>query len=281
MSRQLFGTDGMRGVAGQYPLDPQTVHAAGASLGAWCREHSPAGESPEVVIGMDTRQSGPWIAEQVAGGLAREGVQARLAGVITTPGVAYLTKTDAFLAGVMISASHNPFGDNGIKIFGHSGYKLPDADELKIETGIFRLKEEGIEATPRKMEVEARLDARYLEYLLSTFPGRLDGFKVVIDCGNGAASRLGPELLERLGAQVISIGCQPDGRNINLDCGALHVDKLRQRVLDEKADAGFAFDGDADRCIGVSASGAIIDGDLVLLMMARYLKARVQSRGST
>ncbi len=274
MSRQLFGTDGMRGVAGQYPLDPQTVHAAGASLGAWCREHSPAGESPEVVIGMDTRESGPWIAEQVAGGLAREGVQARLAGVITTPGVAYLTKTDAFLAGVMISASHNPFGDNGIKIFGHSGYKLPDADELKIETGIFRLKEEGIEAGPRKMEVEARLDARYLEYLLSTFPGRLDGFKVVIDCGNGAASRLGPELLERLGAQVISIGCEPDGRNINLDCGALHVDKLRQRVLDEKAHAGFAFDGDADRCIGVSASGAIIDGDLVLLMMARYLKAR-------
>jgi phosphoglucosamine mutase len=273
VSRQLFGTDGIRGVAGQYPLDRQTVHAAGASLGAWCREHSPAGGPPEVVIGMDTRESGPWIAEQVAGGLAREGVRARLAGVLTTPGVAYLTKNDTFVAGVMISASHNPFLDNGIKIFAHTGYKLPDSDELKIEEGIFRLKREGIQATPCRMDVEARLDARYLEYLISTMPGRLDGLKIVVDCGNGAASLLGPELLERLGAHVVAFGCQPDGRNINLDCGALHVDKLRSRVVAEKADAGFAFDGDADRCIGVSSSGAIIDGDAVLLMVARFLKA--------
>ena len=283
MSRQLFGTDGIRGVAGQYPLDAQTVHAAGAALGAWCREHSPAGDSPEVVIGMDTRESGPWIAEQVAGGLAREGVQARLAGVITTPGVAYLTKNDAFVAGVMISASHNPFQDNGIKIFGHTGYKLPDSDELKVEAGIFRLKAEGIEAAARKLEVEASLDARYLDFLLSTFPQRLDGCKIVIDCGNGAASRLGPELLERLGAEIVTMGCQPDGRNINLDCGALHVNKLRARVVAEGAMAGFAFDGDADRCIGVSASGAIVDGDAVLLMMARYLKSigRLSSNDGT
>lgn len=273
MSRQLFGTDGIRGVAGQYPLDAQTVHAAGAALGAWCREHSPKGDSPEVVIGMDTRESGTWIAEQVAGGLAREGVQARFAGVITTPGVAYLTKNDTFVAGVMISASHNPYQDNGIKIFAHTGYKLPDAEELKIEEGIFRFKKEGIEATPRRLEVEARLDARYLEHLLSTFPGRLDGIKVVIDCGNGAAARLGPEMMERLGAHVVTMGTDPNGRNINLDCGALHVDKLRKRVVEEGASAGFAFDGDADRCIAVSASGAIVDGDAVLLLMARYLKA--------
>ncbi|MBM3792618.1 MAG: phosphoglucosamine mutase [Acidobacteria bacterium] len=274
MSRQLFGTDGIRGVAGKAPLDPRTVHATGAALGAWCRSHAPAGETPEVVVGMDTRESGSWIAEQVAGGLAREGVRARFAGVITTPGVAYLTKNDTFVAGVMISASHNPFQDNGIKIAGHSGYKLPDSEELEIEKVIFRLLTEGIEATRRVMEVEARLDARYLEYLLSTFPGRLDGMKIVLDCGNGAASRLGPEALERLGAHLVVTNAEPNGRNINLECGATHVDKLRARVVAERAAAGFAFDGDADRCIAVSASGAIVDGDAVLLMMARYLHAR-------
>jgi phosphoglucosamine mutase len=283
VSRQLFGTDGIRGVAGRPPLDPQTVHAAGAALGEWCREHSPSGEFPEVVIGMDTRESGPWIAEQVAGGLAREGVKGRLAGLITTPGVAYLTKNDDFVAGVMISASHNPFQDNGIKIFGHTGYKLPDADELKIEAGIFRRKDEGIEAVAAKMEVDERLDARYMAHLISTFPKRLDGYKIVVDCGNGAASHLGPELLTGLGAQVVTMGCHPDGRNINLDCGALHVDALCRRVVAEGADAGFAFDGDADRCIAVSSSGAIIDGDAVLLIVARYLKAngRLSSHDGT
>lgn len=274
MSRQLFGTDGIRGVAGKYPLDPETVHAAGAALGAWCREHSPAGDSPEVVIGMDTRESGSWIAAQVAGGLASEGVKARLAGLITTPGVAYLTKNDAFVAGVMISASHNPFQDNGIKVFGHTGYKLPDDDELKIEQGIFRLKAAGVEAKPADLSVDESLDARYLNYLLSTFPGRLDGFKIVVDCGNGAASHLGPKLLESLGASIIKIGCEPDGRNINLNCGALHVENLCARVVAEGADAGFAFDGDADRCIAVSSSGAVVDGDAVLLIAARYLKSR-------
>lgn len=280
MSRQLFGTDGIRGVAGSYPLDPETVHAAGASLGAWCREHSPAGEAPEVVIGMDTRESGPWIAAQVAGGLAREGVRGRLAGLITTPGVAYLTKHDDFVAGVMISASHNPFQDNGIKLFAHTGYKLPDADELKIEEGIFRLKKEGLAPQPAQMEVDALLDARYLEHLRSTFPGRLDGFKIVVDCGHGAASYLGPKLFEQLGATVVKMGCEPDGRNINLDCGALHVDALCRRVVAEGAHAGFAFDGDADRCIGVSSSGAIVDGDAVLLVVGRYLNAQGRLAGN-
>jgi phosphoglucosamine mutase len=158
---------------------------------------------------MDTRESGPWIAEQVAGGLAREGTKARMAGLITTPGVAYLTKNDDFVAGVMISASHNPFQDNGIKIFGHTGYKLPDDDELKIEGGIFKLKQEGITATPQTMPVDESLDARYLEHLISTFPGRLDGFKIVIDCGNGAASYLAPKLLGGLGAEIIQMGCEP------------------------------------------------------------------------
>ncbi len=274
MSRQLFGTDGIRGVAGKYPLDPETIFAAGASLGAWCREHSPAGEAPEVVIGMDTRESGPWIAEQMAGGLASEGVRGRLAGLITTPGVAYLTKNDDFVAGVMISASHNPFQDNGIKVFAHTGYKLPDADELKIEQGIFGLKKPGITAVPAKMDLDPSLDERYVEHLVSTLPGRLTGMKIVVDCGNGAASHLGPALFERLGAQVIKMGCEPDGRNINKDCGALHVGQLCSRVVAEGADAGFAFDGDADRCIGVSSSGAIIDGDAVLLIVARYLKSQ-------
>jgi len=276
MSRQLFGTDGIRGVAGQYPLDRETVHAVGMALGSWSMSHS---DAPEVVIGMDTRESGPWIAEEVAGGLAREKVKARLAGLITTPGVAYLTRTGPFVAGVMISASHNPFADNGIKVFAHNGYKLPDYEEMKLEQRIFACKNEGAE--PVAMTPEDYLGRQYLDYLASTFSETLAGKKLVVDCGNGAASYLGPALLRRLGAEVLAIGAEPNGRNINLNCGALHVDALCKRVVEERANAGFAFDGDADRCIAVSGSGRIIDGDAVLLIVARHLhlQGRLNANG--
>ncbi len=270
MGRELFGTDGIRGVAGAYPLDPQTVHAVGSALGDWCRHHA---EHPCVLIGMDTRESGPWIAAQVAGGLARHGVAARLAGVISTPGVAHLTRTGDFVAGVMISASHNPFQDNGIKVFSHSGYKLPDAEEEEIETVIFAEIANRIEPKEVRNQVEPNLDEAYLEHLIAQFPGSLAGKKIVADCGNGAAWQLAPAALERLGATVIRTGCEPNGRNINLDCGALHVEALRQRVVEHGADCGFAFDGDADRCIAVAADGRIVDGDATLLLVARYLKA--------
>jgi phosphoglucosamine mutase len=278
MARQLFGTDGIRGVAGEYPLDARTVHAFGAALGDWA-EGTKMGA--EVVIGMDTRESGPWLAEQVAGGLARHGVNVRFAGLITTPGVAYLTRTQDFIAGVMISASHNPFQDNGLKAFDHSGYKLPDEQEHKIEAEMFRLLNDGMEPAGSSLVIDEGLDRTYLDFLASTFPQRIDGLRIVVDCANGAASRLGPQLFEQLGAHVYSMGALPDGRNINLNCGALHTGGLREQVLAQKADIGMAFDGDADRAMFISSSGKLIDGDAVLLLAGRALKSEGRLPGDT
>ena len=275
MARQLFGTDGVRGVAGEYPLDRRTVHALGRALGEWAAHHS---STPEVLIGMDTRESGPELAGQVAGGLQEAGVLPRFAGLITTPGVAYLTKTRDFVAGVMISASHNPFQDNGIKVFDHSGFKLPDEQEHEIERRIFSFLQNGDEPSPLSLEVDEGLDAAYLAFLAGTIGSRLDGLSLVVDCANGAASHLATELFERLGARVHTIACSPNGRNINLNCGALHIDSLRDEVLRREADAGVAFDGDADRCIMVAESGKIIDGDAALLILSRRMQSMGQLR---
>lgn len=276
MSKSLFGTDGIRGKAGAFPLDPKTVLAVGAALGRWALAHD---ERPQVLVGMDTRESSPWIASHMAGGLASAGSGARFAGVITTPGVAYLTRTGPFVAGVMISASHNPFEDNGIKVFGHSGYKLPDGEELALEGEIHRQLESGVVLSEAKLKPEDQLDAQYADFLASTLPGGCGPFHVVVDCGNGAATNIAPPLLERLGARVERIGCTPDGRNINKECGSLHVKALARQVAASKADLGCAFDGDADRCILVSASGREIDGDMVLLACARFLQARNRLAG--
>ena len=268
MGKRLFGTDGVRGVAGEFPLDPRTVHALGAALADAAGRLEP---SPEVVMGMDTRESGPWLAAQVAGGLSEHGARPRFAGVTTTPGVAYLTRTGAFVAGVMISASHNPYRDNGIKIFSHSGYKLPDEQEQAIEREIFALLEAGVEPAPVPLAADPGLDRHYVNHLASTVRHSLAGMEMVVDCGNGAASGLAPELFERLGARVVPLCCAPNGRNINLGCGALDVSGLRETVLARGADLGVAFDGDADRAIFVSRSGAIVNGDGVLLLVARSL----------
>ena len=275
MGKELFGTDGIRGVAGEYPLDPATIFAFGAALG---REAMGTGE---ILVGADTRESGPWIAELVAGGLERSGARVRYAGVVTTPGIAYLTRTGPFVAGVMISASHNPYQDNGIKVFTHSGFKLPDAEEHAIEQEIFRLRELGVAPAPATLAVDEGLDRQYLEYLVSTASVRFDGVTLAMDCGNGAASLLGPALFRRLGADVKEIFCAPDGRNINLDCGALHVERLRDAVLALRADFGVAFDGDADRAIFVATSGKTVDGDAVLLATARAMKAAGHLPGDT
>jgi phosphoglucosamine mutase len=269
MGKQLFGTDGIRGVAGEYPLDAATVHAFGMALGSDLRR---ASQDAAVLIGMDTRESGPWIAAQVAAGLAQQGVGAVSAGVITTPGVAYLTRSDSFTAGVMISASHNPYRDNGIKVFGHSGYKLPDGEEDAIEREIFRHAGEPA-GTPLPLAPDPLLAERYMDYLASTVAGGFEGMRMAMDCGNGAAYRLGPALFRRLGAETAVICAEPNGRNINLGCGALHVEPLRAAVLEAKADLGVAFDGDADRAILVDGKGQIVDGDAVLLIAARALKA--------
>jgi len=276
VGKQLFGTDGIRGVAGEYPLDPATVYAFGLALG---HDATAAQAVPEILIGADTRESGTWIAELVAGGLAAAGAKVQYAGVITTPGVAYLTRTGRFLAGVMISASHNPFHDNGLKVFGHSGFKLPDDEEHNIEQEIFRIREQGLEPAPAALAVEESLASQYLDFLVSTAATRFDGLKIVVDCGNGASYRLAPDLFRRLGAELVAICTEPDGRNINLDCGALHLARLQREVLAHNADFGVAFDGDADRAIFVARSGEIKDGDAVLLAAARALRQAGRLKG--
>jgi phosphoglucosamine mutase len=278
VAKQLFGTDGIRGVAGEYPLDPETIHAFGAALGEDALGASP---NPDILIGADTRESGSWIAEMVAGGLASRGARVRYAGIVTTPGVAYLTRTGPFVAGVMISASHNPYRDNGIKVFGHSGFKLPDAEERAIELETLRLREEGAAPRPMRLEVDEALDGAYLEFLASAATVGFDGMRLALDCGNGSAYRLAPKLFQRLGAEVIALGAEPDGRNINRECGALHVENLRASVLDRGAGFGVAFDGDADRAIFVSASGKVVDGDGVLLACARAMKAAAKLHSNT
>ncbi len=274
MSRQLFGTDGIRGVAGEPPMDARTAHALGVALGAWACETRPEGlpaATAEVVIGMDTRESGPWLAEQVAGGLASVGVSVRFAGIITTPGVAFLARTGPFVAGVMISASHNPYQDNGLKVFSHSGYKLPDQAELRLETFIEVWLASGQPAEPKKLTVDPSLDNLYTDYLASTVTTSFP-LNIVIDCANGAAAEVAPRLFEHLGPRIEWIGHSPNGKNINLDSGSLHLDNLRQRVLETHADLGIAFDGDADRALFVSSSGKIIDGDAILFLAGVNLK---------
>ncbi len=269
MARVLFGTDGIRGLAGTYPLDSKTAHAVGAALGKLVVKSA---QERRVILGMDTRESGSWLAAEVAGGLARHGVTSDFAGVTTTPGVAYLARTGPFAAGVMISASHNPYRDNGIKLIAHTGYKLPDEAEEQLESEIFSLLRDGFVPSPAPLPIDEDLDHAYIDHLAGTFPGGLDGLRIVVDCANGSASFLAPELFERLGASVHRISCSPDGRNINLNSGSLHLENLREAVLQESADAGVAFDGDADRALFVSRSGRIVDGDAVLLLTARYLK---------
>ena len=278
MGKQLFGTDGIRGVAGEYPLDPLTAYAFGVALGKDAAAHA---ARPEILIGADTRESGSWIAEMVAGGLASQGVRVRYAGVITTPGVAYLTRTGSFVAGVVISASHNPYRDNGLKVFGHNGFKLPDSEEHLIEQEIFRLRAGPVTPTPMALAVDEDLDRQYLAFLLGISSLRLDGVKIALDCGNGAAYRLAPELFRTLGAEVVAIGCSPDGRNINLHCGALHLEALQEAVVAHGAAFGAAFDGDADRAIFVSAAGKVVNGDAVLLATGRALQADGRLPGNT
>jgi phosphoglucosamine mutase len=268
MARQLFGTDGIRGRAGDPPLDKPTAFALGVALGHWAKGQS---TDPKVLIGMDTRESGPWLAEAVAAGLVDAEVEPHFAGLLTTPGVAYNTKHGPYVAGVMISASHNPYEDNGLKVFDHSGFKLPDEQELILETEILRIRE-GATVPPCPLAIHPELPGHYLEFLASTFPHSLKGMRLVVDCANGAASGLAPELFTRLGAEVIAIANQPDGRNINLGVGALHTNNVREAVLHHKADLGIAFDGDADRAMFKSSTGALIDGDAVLLVCARRMK---------
>lgn len=280
---RLFGTDGMRGEAGIFPLDATTIETVGASLALRLTES--LGRKPLVVIGRDTRESGEWLEEALVAGLTRAGAEAKSAGVITTPGVAFLARTLPADAGVVISASHNAYRDNGIKVFAPSGRKLPEETERLIEADVFAQRDSDAAAKQSNASTPSyRIDAgevedlraRYANFLADEI-GRdlsLRGIRVVLDCANGAASSLAPELFERLGASVTTINNSPDGRNINLDCGSLHTEVLQAEVLKRRANLGVAFDGDADRALFVDANGSLVNGDGSLWVLAKYLRAR-------
>jgi len=279
MAKELFGTDGMRGVPGSAPLDDATLYATGRSVGGYLkREHG----SARVLIGMDTRESGPHIASLLAAGLTQAGATIAFAGVITTPGVACLVRQNDFQAGVVISASHNPFQDNGVKLFSHAGMKFPDAVEEELEADIFKHRGELAPKNAPHLKADESLDAEYLQFLRSKMlaGARVAGFRIVLDCANGAAHKLGPELFRSLGADVVAMGASPDGRNINAGCGSLHLEGLQKRVVAEKARLGVAFDGDADRALFVCESGKVVNGDGVLLASARFLKSQDKLRGN-
>jgi phosphoglucosamine mutase len=279
MPKELFGTDGIRGVPGTPPLDDATLYATGRSLGNYLKQTNPAAR---VLIGMDTRESGPHIAALLAAGLDNVGASIDFAGVITTPGVACLVRQRGFQAGVVISASHNPFPDNGVKLFSSAGMKFPDAVEEILEEDIFKHRHEAPPRNPPPLAPDETLDAKYLEFLRSRViaGAKLSSLRMVLDCANGAAYRLGPELFESLGAKVITMGVEPDGRNINADCGSLHLEGLQKRVVAERATLGVAFDGDADRALFVCQSGRVINGDGVLLAAARHLRSARRLKGN-
>jgi phosphoglucosamine mutase len=261
----------MRGVAGEYPLDARTIFATGAALARLLG----AGNGPlKVLLGADTRESSAWIAAAVAEALRIGGATVANAGVIPTPGVAYLTRKHGFAAGVVVSASHNPWRDNGIKIFGSDGYKLPDEFELAIEAEIFRQMEIAPEpATPFiAPAAEPQFVTEYERYLGELFPALdLGGLRLVIDCANGAASGIAPGLFGRLGVRVDVTHASPNGRNINDRCGALHPEIVAAETLKRGADLGVTFDGDADRALFADSHGKVVNGDGVLLLAARDL----------
>jgi phosphoglucosamine mutase len=275
--RILFGTDGIRGKARQYPLDAATMYALGVVLAR--RFRSDSTDRPKILLGRDTRESGPMIAGALARGIAEGGGEAVLIGVIPTPGVAYLCRTMDAVAAISISASHNPFEDNGVKIFGHDGMKVADAIEEEIEDALREMKLDAVELRDDDSE-SPELIEKYEQFLLeSVKPDALAGRKVVIDAGHGAAYRIGPEVFRRCGAGVHVINDQPNGRNINEQSGALHPQGLAKVVVERGADFGVAFDGDADRAIFVDDAGKIRDGDEIIYLWAQRLKREGRLNG--
>lgn len=281
--KKLFGTDGIRGVAGEFPLDRATIGQVGMAMG-----HSlvHAGSRPKVILGRDTRESGDWINHTLTDALHVSGVEnVQDVGIITTPGLAYLSRLYQFDMGVMISASHNPYRDNGIKLFSRDGYKLPDDWEVELESEIYSLIDQGRIPPVASEEVRSvhqhGLIQDYANFLLGQFQGGYRAGRIGLDLCNGAAYSIAPTIFRRLGADINTIHDQPDGRNINSACGSLHMESLVSLVREMHLDFGVAFDGDADRSLFVTASGKIFDGDHVLYAFARDLKARGTLHNST
>ena len=280
--KALFGTDGIRGEAGRFPLDAPTVKVIGFSLASHLAETT---KTPLIIIGRDTRESGTWLEQALMEGATEAGVECLSAGVITTPGVAFLTRQVGAQAGVVISASHNPYQDNGIKIFAPSGQKIDDALEQQIESDVSK----GFRSSGPKRPVEsartpaAELRNDYLKFLIDEIAHglSLQGLKIVVDCANGASTDFAPVLFATLGAQVSAINARPDGRNINLNSGSLHIESLMEAVKKERAHLGVAFDGDADRSLFVDENGNFVDGDATLWVLANHLRGRAQLREDT
>jgi phosphoglucosamine mutase len=285
-TRQLFGTDGIRGVAGEFPLTQNSTYMIGRALG---HDLKRSGAPLRAVIGQDTRESSAWIADRVSQGLAAGGIEVHSAGVITTPGVAYLARSRKYAAGVVISASHNPWTDNGIKVFSGDGYKLPDAHEVAIEREIFALlqsAEAQVDLSPSaaaSLPGKAELRHAYIKWLATNVSTDLSKLRVLVDCANGAATAEAPELFKLCGIRTTFLSSAPDGKNINENCGALHPETLAKAVAEKPGqfDLGVTFDGDADRALFCDAQGRVVNGDAVLLMAARYMKSQGKLPGDT
>ncbi len=277
--RNLFGTDGIRAVAGEPPLDPITIFATGLALAHSLRKTT---AEPRVLLGRDTRESSPWIAAVLAAGLRSAGASVESAGIVPTPAVAFLVRTHGFQTGVVISASHNPWRDNGIKFFGADGFKLPDSVELAMEDEILHhaalIASQLAEPDPASIppiEDNPSLKADYIQFLIDCVPGlSLAGLRIVADCANGAAAAVAPALFRRLGGEVTLLNVSPNGRNVNDSCGALYPSHVAAEVAARGADLGLSYDGDADRCMMAGSHNNVINGDAILFIAALDLKAR-------
>lgn len=284
--RRFFGTDGIRGPVNQHPLTSNFVHAMGMATVAWLNQRGATSKRPTVVIGRDTRRSGTMLEAAFAAGFCSLGGDVLSVGVLPTPGIAFLTQQFRADVGLVISASHNPYQDNGLKFFDKDGLKLLDTDELEIEALIDKaLNDELDRAEPEQVgAIKIRKDgpSLYVDFLKHLWSGRrsLEDVKIVLDCANGAAFEVAPALFKALGVEVISIADQPDGININVDCGALHTKNAQQRVLEEGAIMGFAFDGDADRLMAIDEKGEVLDGDVIMAVCAPRLAASGQLPGN-
>ena len=276
---RLFGTDGVRGKAGTFPLDPPTVRRLGAAV-VRALPHGTA--SPRILVGRDTRESGSWIEAELAHGASGEGAAVTSAGVVPTPAVAYLTRSASFDLGIVISASHNPFEDNGIKVFSGKGEKFTEDVERHVEGVMADSSWRAADGEARELTVTQRVEP-YLNHLRAVFPevATLGSFKLAIDCANGATTPVAPQLFMGLGIELVVIADEPDGHNINLRCGSTHPELLSETVVRRDCDMGVAFDGDGDRAIFVDDRGRIVNGDAVLLMCGRLLKREGRLAGNT
>lgn len=283
MKRKLFGTDGVRGVANVYPMTSEIALKLGRAVSHVFKERHGRGR---IVVGKDTRLSGYMLEQAIASGVCSMGLDVWLVGPLPTPGIAFITSSMRADAGIVISASHNPYQDNGIKIFSGDGFKLPDELEYEIETMILDDTIDKLRPVASEIGKAHRIDdavGRYIVFLKNIFPQQhsLDGLKIVVDCAHGATYKVAPSVFEELGAHVISCGVDPDGANINKDCGTLYPGTLSEQVVANNAHIGIAFDGDGDRVLFVDDKGNVIDGDTTMVILAKFLKEKNQLKSGT